>query len=514
MDEAFLVLNILDKPFDALFGQLGFNQAAPPAFLLAERASIAVFGKGEYALRLFPLICAIASLLLFKRVAAALLERRAALLALALFSLSDGAVFYGSQAKQYSTDVAVTLLITAGGLDLRAQWHSRARATAWATVGAAAMWFSHAAAFAVVAVLALFVPDILRRSRDVLGRVAPVMGLWLVSLAAALAYEHSTTSGLLRSFSGQNAQSRFNGGGGAGTAFPTGLGFFRDALGGLADSVGVPTTSPGREARYVFAAVAVAGAAGLARRSPRALAVVGMPAVGVFAAAEIRAYPVLQRTILFLVPLVIVMLAEGVCAISRILPRWRAASMVVLSVAVVAVTGVTAAGHLVAPPGREEMKPVLGYLARQWRQGDSLFVFHRAQYALRYYLECDCFANSRVRRRVFPQLIVPGRLGPAQFAPALLSNPPRLVVAQQQDHLRAYVSAAAALRGRKHVWVLVTTVDPVERSLLAYLSCVGRRTGVYARRYGTADFRSVILYQYDFSSWRLVAGACDARFGL
>jgi 4-amino-4-deoxy-L-arabinose transferase-like glycosyltransferase len=514
MDESFLALNLIDKPFSALFAQLSFNQAAPPGFLLIQRADITLFGKSEYALRLFPLVCGISSILLFKRVVRALLGRSAALIALALFSLSDGLIYYSSEVKQYSADVAITLLIALGGLDLTSRRPSRRRAIVWGFIGSAAVWFSHAAAFAVAAVvLVLLAADIAQRRWQVAKPVAAVLGVWLANLAVALVYERYTVSHVLHSYTGDNSIGLSAARGSSSSAFPTGIEFFRGAGGGLADSLGIPTTGPAHDTRYLFALIGLVGVVALARRSVRVFALVATPAVGVFVAAALGAYPVLPRTILFLVPLVAVLVSEGVVALVGILRTWRAAATLALAAAVVAVPLATAGGHLVVPRQREEMKPALRYLAGQWQPGDSLYVFYRAQYALRYYLECDCLLSSRIRRRVFAPVVRPRLLGSTQYAPALLSDPPHILIAQEHETLRDYVKTMTPLLRRRRVWVLVTAADPVERSLLDYLSCIGLRDS-YVRR-NSGEYATVILDRYDLSSWRsLTDGTCGPRFGL
>ena len=505
MDESFLALNVIDKPFGALFGQLSFNQAAPPGFLLVERVDVALFGKSEYALRLFPLLCGISSIFLFKRVTNVLLGRGAALIALALFSLSDGLIYYASEAKQYSTDVAITLLIAVAGLDLSSRRPSRRRAIVWGLIGSAAVWFSHAAAFAVGAVLvALLAGDIARRRWDIVKPMAAVLGIWLASLGVALAYERSTASHLLNGFGGPKASS---------TVFPTGTTFFRNAPGGLADALGIPTTGPLHDARYVFWAIGFVGAAALARRTVRVFAFVAAPAAGVFVAAALGAYPVLTRTIVFLLPLVVVLVSEGVVALVGALRRWRTVATLGLVAAFLAIPAATAGRHLVAPRQRQEMKPILRYLVSQWQPGDSLLVFYQAQYALRYYIDCDCLLSSRIRRKVFAPLVFPDRLGLELYAPALLSGRRHILIAQRQDSLRDYLEKMTPLLRRKRVWVLVTATDSVQTSLLRYLSCTGQRDE-YTRRNG-ADYATVALYRYDLSSWRSLSdGACGARFGL
>src|SRR5258708_7025864 len=65
LDEAMLSLNIIEKSPLALFKTLGYNQMAPILFLLIEKFFTWLFGDGELALRLFPLISAILTLPLF-----------------------------------------------------------------------------------------------------------------------------------------------------------------------------------------------------------------------------------------------------------------------------------------------------------------------------------------------------------------------------------------------------------------------------------------------------------------
>src|SRR5947209_20397995 len=64
LDESFLALNIVHRTFLQLLQPLDYEQGAPLAFLMVERAAVQLFGNSEYALRLFPLVSGIVSLLL------------------------------------------------------------------------------------------------------------------------------------------------------------------------------------------------------------------------------------------------------------------------------------------------------------------------------------------------------------------------------------------------------------------------------------------------------------------
>ena len=69
LDESSLALNIVNRSFSQLLKPLDYGQGAPLGFLILERLAVHVFGTHEYALRLFPFLCGIISLLLFNRLA-------------------------------------------------------------------------------------------------------------------------------------------------------------------------------------------------------------------------------------------------------------------------------------------------------------------------------------------------------------------------------------------------------------------------------------------------------------
>ncbi|HEY7362621.1 MAG TPA: hypothetical protein VIE37_00835, partial [Methylomirabilota bacterium] len=69
LDESFLALNIINRPFAELRQPLEYVQAAPFGFLYAERLVVELLGASEYALRLLPLLCGIASVFIFWRIA-------------------------------------------------------------------------------------------------------------------------------------------------------------------------------------------------------------------------------------------------------------------------------------------------------------------------------------------------------------------------------------------------------------------------------------------------------------
>jgi hypothetical protein len=142
IDEASLLLNVRSHSAVQLFGPLDHRQAAPPLFLLAARGLYLTLGESEFSLRLLPLICGIASVVIFALLAHRLLDRPWDAIATAAFALADRLIWHSSEVKQYGADAMVALLLIylAGP---RADWSATRRFLAVASVAAVAAWFSY-----------------------------------------------------------------------------------------------------------------------------------------------------------------------------------------------------------------------------------------------------------------------------------------------------------------------------------------------------------------------------------
>jgi hypothetical protein len=171
-DEAFLVLNIQDKTARGLLGRLEHDQAAPPLFLLAQKGLVSWLGQSEYVYRTLPVAFGVGGLVLFGGLALRVMPQ-AAPWAVALMAFSDKLIWHSSEAKQYSSDVfvAVLMLYIAAG---RPGMSAMARLTIAAALATAGMWFSHAAIFMFGGVSLALLPRILREGR------------WRIAVYAAL----------------------------------------------------------------------------------------------------------------------------------------------------------------------------------------------------------------------------------------------------------------------------------------------------------------------------------------
>src|SRR5687767_14673128 len=168
-DEAALVLNVFEKPARELVGRLDSAQAAPPLFLLSQRGVYLTLGRSEFAMRLVPLLLALASLALFAALAWRVLPPDGAALAAIMFSLSDRLIWHGTEAKQYSGDVFVALVLLLCAVPRRdAVRSATSRLLRAAILAGVAVWFSHPVAFVFGGISLALLRPALREKRGAL----------------------------------------------------------------------------------------------------------------------------------------------------------------------------------------------------------------------------------------------------------------------------------------------------------------------------------------------------------
>ena len=115
IDECLLAENLLDRGFLDLALPLENNQVAPVGFLWVELALVRLFGFSEWSLRLFPLVCGIGSLFVFRHLASRLLTGLPLVFAVGCLAVAKSPIGLSANVKPYATDlfVAVTLVTLA-----------------------------------------------------------------------------------------------------------------------------------------------------------------------------------------------------------------------------------------------------------------------------------------------------------------------------------------------------------------------------------------------------------------
>lgn len=373
LDEATLAINFVSRPFSQLADPLGNGQGAPVGYLFVERSAVALFGNNEYALRLFPLVCAIASLFVFLHLARKLLPAHVVPVAAGLFALSPMLIYYAGEAKQYAVDVLVALVLTAVMLRMldRERLSGRDAVIVGAT-GAVAAWFSHAAILVLAAAGVVLL--IVRGRRDA-PRVLAAGGVWLASIAIAYVVSLRSLSSnqvLLDYWRGAFVPSPFGPGGTLRWFAGTGRHFLVE-MGGF--SLWPPA-----------AVLAVLGAVALWRRAGAArVALLAGPAIALLAAAAAQTYPARGRLVLFLVPAALLLVAASLAAVP---PRVGAVGTVAIAAALAAAAAspvATSAEYFARPITKTETREAFQLVGGRWLEGDALYLHHGADAAYRYY---------------------------------------------------------------------------------------------------------------------------------
>ena len=192
-DEAFVAVNLLRRDFAGLLRPLDYGQVCPLLFLWAELASVKLLGFSEWSLRLFPLVCALASVVVLRSVAVRLLGGRAALVAVGVLAVAVHPIRHAADLKPYSLDLLVALILQALALRWWRRPERAGRLFALAAFGPVALACSHPSVFVAGGVgLAIAWPAWTTRRPGV--RLAAVAYFAAIALAYAGIYVAFTRS--------------------------------------------------------------------------------------------------------------------------------------------------------------------------------------------------------------------------------------------------------------------------------------------------------------------------------
>lgn len=370
MDELALAHSLITRPIPLLLlVPLDDGQVAPPGYLVVSRLAVLALGPNEYALRLFPLLCSLAALPLFGRLAMRLLRPGAAVLAIALFTLTSGLILYAAEAKQYAVDLLVALVIS--GLALRRlDGESRGQTAALTVVGVLAVWFSQPAVFVLAGVALALALDAEPRERRTL---VAVFVSWATAAALSIAYARTRLSPGLMAYMMWFWRDG---------VMPRPLHHLNDLLWPIQALEDVFELLLDYPWPVAYLGLAGWGAVSFLRRRRGAALILLLPLVMALLAAVARLYPFQLRLVLFLVPALLLFVSEGAYRLAGFAPAPVVRILLLLAVAAPPVLAL-----LRNPPvwRLDDVRPVFAELQRRRLPGDAVFAYYPAWQALRFY---------------------------------------------------------------------------------------------------------------------------------
>ena len=377
-DEASLAMNLVHRSFGELTQALDYYQAAPIGFLFTEKFFISIFGPYDYVMRFFPLLSGILAIYFIYRFAQAHIGS-AGLFALAITSVSWSLVYYASELKQYSSDVMVTsLLLFLAGNSFKRKTEAK-DFFLLGFVGSLIIWISHPSVFILGGIgLALFFEKLTRKEYAPWGWILGIGASWLLSFGIEyfVSLRHIVADGYM-------------------------IEYWRKAY--------VPSPPWTNKAWYIktyfyfldFAfhnaspmmawfviGLSSLGVLSVSIRNRKVALILASPFVIVFFASMLERYPIKNRFILFLVPLVFLLMAEGFYGVYWLFSKLDRKFSVILttSLAFFLVWTIFSPTYVkVFFEKPVDIRPVLKHVAENRKLDDIVYVFHRTRTVFEYY---------------------------------------------------------------------------------------------------------------------------------
>jgi hypothetical protein len=297
------------------------DQLAPPGYLILGRLMVRLpYIESRLSARLISVVSGIVSMFLMRAVARRYLSPRAVPIAVGLFALADWLLYYSSEIKQYCCDatLALTALLLAAGP--AAAWAPKPEAPArrafvvLAGFGAVGVWFSFPLAFVLAGIgTYLIVAPAWRKQWKEAARAAVVSLVWAANFTACVRVSHAILS--TRDFI-------WNWWGFAFLPLPPrsladlNQDFWQvvNVLNSPADVVTPLGVLP---SAFIALALFLLGAVALGRRWGGALWILVSPLLFAIAASALHQYPFHGRLLLYLVPTIHLLVAEGTAVLTR-----------------------------------------------------------------------------------------------------------------------------------------------------------------------------------------------------
>lgn len=182
LDEIYLSSSLLKMSLPELASSpLDYQQQAPVGLLIVIKICVMTFGNNEMTLRLIPLLCGIASLFAFYRIAKYYLSPVGVFISTAMITTAPFLVFHSVEIKQYSSEmlmssVAILLYIK---YNENRDWKSL---LVWGLSGSLILWFSSSVIFLLAGIACgLSIYHMLKKNWQTVLLLFVPFALWMVS---------------------------------------------------------------------------------------------------------------------------------------------------------------------------------------------------------------------------------------------------------------------------------------------------------------------------------------------
>lgn len=377
-DEASLAMNLVHRSFGELTQTLDYHQAAPIGFLFIEKFFVSIFGPYDYVMRIFPVVSGILAIYFIFRFAQRHIGS-AGLFALTISSVAWSLVYYATELKQYSSDVMVlSLMIFLAGNALKKKTEAK-DFFLLGIIGSLVIWISHPSVFVLAGIgLTLLFEKFTRKEYVPWIWILGVGTSWLLSfgLEYFVSLRHIVADGYM-------------------------IEYWRKAY--------VPSPPWTNKAWYIKTflyfldfsfnnaspmmawftiGLTSLGVLSVSIRNRKIALILISPFIFVFIASILERYPIKNRFVLFLIPLVFLLMAEGFYGVYWLFSKLNRKFSVILTTSLAFFLVWTIFSPTYTKVFFEkpvDIRPVLKYVADSRKTNDLVYVFHRTRTVFEYY---------------------------------------------------------------------------------------------------------------------------------
>lgn len=377
LDEAMLALNIVNRSFLDLLKPLDFNQASPIGFLLAQKAVISLLGISDYTLRIIPLIAGLVSVPMMYLVSKKFVGKESALFLLGMFALSPKLIYYSSELKQYSTDVLTTVGLLWITLKCLQDNSAPSILIVFGIVGCLATWISHPSLFVFVGIfLTIGLTFTIQRNKNRLFWLISIGVIWMINLLLVYFFnlQHlEQNNHLINYWSFAFAPL---------PPWNNLSWYYRALINMLRDPAELPINA-------MVIGLLFIGVSSFAFKKWQFALSLNFPFLLALIASAFKKYPFNGRLLLFLLPLLLLLLTEGVERVKEILLKINKflAKFIYISLVMYFLYNpiMVAYKNVRSPPMGEHIKPVMAYISKNYLDTDLIYVYYGAVPAFEFY---------------------------------------------------------------------------------------------------------------------------------
>jgi hypothetical protein len=378
-DEASLALNLVGRSFGQLTRPLDYQQGAPIGFLFIEKSIMFLLGNNEYALRLFPLLAGVLAIYLLYRIAKEHFGT-SGLFAIAVFSIGWDLIYYSSELKQYSSDAAITLLLIYLAIRLlNAETAFVRDFILLGIVGLVSIWVSHPSFFALAGIgIALLVEKMSRKNYAPLAWILTLGVAWLVSFGFQyyVSLQNLAADEFLQYYWGKAFMPM--------PPWSNWRWFFNTYISMMDLSI-----STEQIAIYLVPVLTVIGGMSLFIRKRSIAVIIVLTAFMALTASALQKYPLKGRFMLFLIPLFLLVIAEGIRRVYEFTAKKNRNLALMLSVLPaiwLAFFPVIVTYNAVRISHRNTgVRPMVEYVAKNRMPDDTIYAYQGAEPSFLYY---------------------------------------------------------------------------------------------------------------------------------